>query len=280
MIPGLAQAFFAVLDGFRWTAADARHAVRAVTAPDRLAVLNRDVVHRAEPGTLTAAGAGIAGRKGICFDEERIENRIHRAAHKAVVEVIAGLRKRLIRSNSGDHTVNVRLGPGNDLPRFLRLRRVEHGNVVFGHDNLRRAHIGELFLLTERAVILSGIADLTATGHDEPSLCPTGKVRFCQPIPHNARNAPRVSGRDDNQAFIGCDRRAVPRLNAVVHAEKLVAEGDRDALCDVPAVPGAGKTEYHTGPPYCPTKAAIASTVCRTCSSPEIVGMPSPLCGP
>ena len=70
MIPGLAQALFAVLDGFRGTAADARHAVGAVAAPDRLAVLNRDVVRRAEPGTLTAAGAGIAGRKGICFDEE------------------------------------------------------------------------------------------------------------------------------------------------------------------------------------------------------------------
>ena len=65
MIPGLAKAFFAVLDGFRAAAADARHAVGAVAAPDRLAVLNRDVVRRAEPGTLTAAGAGIAGRKGI-----------------------------------------------------------------------------------------------------------------------------------------------------------------------------------------------------------------------
>ena len=70
MIPGLAQALFAILDGFRAAAADAGHAVGAVAAPDRLAVLNRDVVRWAEPGTLTAAGAGIAGRKGICFDEE------------------------------------------------------------------------------------------------------------------------------------------------------------------------------------------------------------------
>ena len=85
MIPGLAPALFAVLDGFRGTAADARHAVGAVAAPDRLAVLNRDVVRWAEPGTLTAAGASISGRKGICFDEERIENWIHRAAHEAVV---------------------------------------------------------------------------------------------------------------------------------------------------------------------------------------------------
>ena len=85
MIPGLAQALFAILDGFRRAAADAGHAVGAVAAPDRLAVLNRDVVRWAEPGTLTAAGASISGRKGICFDEERIENWIHRAAHEAVV---------------------------------------------------------------------------------------------------------------------------------------------------------------------------------------------------
>ena len=70
MIPGLAKALFAVLDGFRGTVADTGHAVSAVTAPDRLAILDRDVVRRAELGTLTAAGAGIAGRKGICFDEE------------------------------------------------------------------------------------------------------------------------------------------------------------------------------------------------------------------
>ena len=99
MIPGLAEALFAVLDGLRRTVADARHAVGAVAAPDRLAVLNHDVVHRAEPGALTAAGAGIAGRKSICFDEERIEDRIHRTAHEAVVEIIAGRRERLIGRN-------------------------------------------------------------------------------------------------------------------------------------------------------------------------------------
>ena len=70
MRPGLAQALFAVLNGFRGTATDTRHAVGAVATPDRLAAFERDIVRRAEPGTLTAAGAGIAGRKGICFDEE------------------------------------------------------------------------------------------------------------------------------------------------------------------------------------------------------------------
>ena len=205
MIPGLAQALFAVLDGFRAAAADAGHAVGAVAAPDRLAVLNRDVVRWAEPGTLTAAGAGIAGCKSICFDEERIEDRIHRAAHEAVVEVITGRCKLLIRRDGGDHTANVRFRLGNDLPCFLRARRVEHGNVIFRHDDLRRAHIGELFLPAERAVIPRGIADLAAAGHDEPHLLCTGEVGFRQPVPHNARNAPRISGRDDDQPLAGCD---------------------------------------------------------------------------
>ena len=141
MIPGLAKALFAVLDGFRGTAADTGHAVGAVTAPDRLAILDRDVVPWAEPGTLTAAGAGIAGRKSSCFEEKRIENRVYRAAHEAVVEVAAGRRERLLRRDDGNHTVNVRFRPCNDLPRFLRVRRVEHGNVIFRHDDLRRTHI-------------------------------------------------------------------------------------------------------------------------------------------
>ena len=276
MIPGLVYALFTVLNGFRAAAADARHAVGAVAAPDRLAILNRDVVRWAELGTLTAAGAGIAGRKSICFDEERIENRIHRATHEAVVEVIAGRSELLARLDGGDHTVNVRLRLGNNLPCFLRLRRVEHGNVILRHDDLRRTHVGELSLLAERAVMPRDIADLTAAGHDEPSLPGTGKVRFCQMIPYNTRDAPRVSGRDDNQALIGCDRRVITRLDAIVHAEKLVAQSFGNALCDVPTVPGTGEIEYHAGPPYCPTKAAIASAVCRTCSSPEMVGIPSP----
>lgn len=67
MIPWPSQALFSILDGFRRAAADARHAVGAVAAPDRLAVLNRDVVGWAELGALTAAGAGITSRKGIAL---------------------------------------------------------------------------------------------------------------------------------------------------------------------------------------------------------------------
>ena len=85
MIPGLAETLFAVLDGFRGTITDTGHAVGAVAAPDGLAVLDRDVVRRAELGALSTTDTGIAGSECLCFDEARIENWIHRAAHEAVV---------------------------------------------------------------------------------------------------------------------------------------------------------------------------------------------------
>ena len=95
------------------------------------------------------------------------------------------------------------------------------------------------------SVTFGGVANLTATGHDEPSLLCAGEVRFSQPIPHNVRNAPCVSGRDNNKTLIGCDWRSIARLDAVIHAKKLVAQGDRDTLCDVPAVPGAAEIQNH-----------------------------------
>ena len=58
----------------------------------------------------------------------------------------------------------------------------------------------------ERLVIPGGITDLAAAGHHKPRLFCIRKARFNQPVTHNARNAPRVGGRDDNQALIGCDR--------------------------------------------------------------------------
>lgn len=90
MISGLVHTLFAVLNGLRRTVADVRHTVGAVAAPERFAVLNRDVVRGAETGALATANAGIADHKGSVFDEEGVEGRIHRAAHKTVVETVVG----------------------------------------------------------------------------------------------------------------------------------------------------------------------------------------------
>ena len=57
MIPWLAEALFAVLDGFFRAIADARHAVGAVFAPDRPAVFQIDIVQMAQLHALTAADA-------------------------------------------------------------------------------------------------------------------------------------------------------------------------------------------------------------------------------
>ena len=54
VVPGLAFALFAVLDGLFGAIADARHAVGAVFAPDRLAVFQPDIVQRAPLHALAA----------------------------------------------------------------------------------------------------------------------------------------------------------------------------------------------------------------------------------
>ena len=168
VIPRLADALFAVLDRFFWAVADARHAVGTVLAPDWLTVFERDVIHWTAFRTLPAADAGIRSSESICLDEAFIENRIDRAAHAAVVEIVPCRRERLIALNRCNRSVDARLGLGDDLPRFVRLRRGEHRNVVLRHDDLHRAHAGNRLFRAEFAIVLVGVADLAATGHDEP----------------------------------------------------------------------------------------------------------------
>ena len=73
MIAWLAKAFFAVFDRLGGAIADAGHAVRAVFAPDRFAIFERDVVCRTALDALSAADTGIADGKGRCLDKERVE---------------------------------------------------------------------------------------------------------------------------------------------------------------------------------------------------------------
>ena len=89
MIPWLSPALFAVLDGLFGAVADAGHAVGAVFAPDRPAAFQMDVAQRAQLHALTAADAGIRCPEGIGFYKKPIEHRVHRAAHKAVIEVVS-----------------------------------------------------------------------------------------------------------------------------------------------------------------------------------------------
>lgn len=53
------------------------YAMGAVIVIDRPAVLNCDVVGRAEPYASAATDTGIASRERLCFEKERIEDWIH-----------------------------------------------------------------------------------------------------------------------------------------------------------------------------------------------------------
>ena len=245
MIPGLAQAFFAVFNGRGGAAADTGHAVGAMAAPGGLAALQGDVVGGAEPGTLTAAGAGVADGEGFVLDEERIEEGIHRAAHEAVIEIAAGRGKRLSRSDGGDGTVDIRFRLGHDLPGLVRLRGVEHGDVVLRHDDLGGALIDQVLFPAEGTVISGGIADLAAAGHNEPGLSGVGQLRFQQPVLHKAGNTPGVGGGDEDETLAGRQRCGVAGLDAVIQAEKGLGQGVGKALGHILAVAGAGKAEYH-----------------------------------
>ena len=137
-------------------------------APNRLAVFQRDVVHRTALRTLPAANAGIRYGKSIRFHKKFVENRVDRTAHKAVVEVVPRRREWLIALNRRNSSVNARLGLGDDFVRFVSLGRGEHRNVVLRHDDLRRAHAGNRLFRAKFAIVLVGVADLAAAGHDEP----------------------------------------------------------------------------------------------------------------
>ena len=241
MIPRLTDALFAVLDRADRTIADARHAVGTVLAPNRLAVFQRDVIHRTALCALPAADAGIRDSKGIRFDEAFVEDRIDRTAHKAVIEIVPRRRERLVGLNRGDGAVDVRFGLGDDFPRFVRLRRGEHRNVVLRHDDLRRAHAGNALFRAELAIILVGIADFAAAGHNEPSSLRAAQLRFQKPVAHDARNAPRIGRRNDNEPLAGFDGQGVGSLNAVIQIQNLIAQRVRNAFGNIFAVPGAGK---------------------------------------
>ena len=245
MIPRLANALFAVLDRADRTVADARHAVGAVLAPNRLAVFQRDVVHRTALRALPAADAGVRDSKSIRFDAEFIENGVDRPAHEAVVEVVPRRRERLIGLNRGDGAVDAGLGLGDDLPRFVRLRRREHRNVVLRHDDLRRPHAGKTLFCAEFTVILVGVADLAAAGHDEPRQPRATQLRFQKPVAHDARNAPGIGRRDDDNPLAGFNERSVGSLDAVVQIYDLITKRVCDSLGDIFAVSSAGKVQNH-----------------------------------
>ena len=93
--------------------------------------------------------------KALCFDEARIEERIHRAAHQAVVEVVAGSAGTRRPSPRGRQSRGQ--CPAPPSRRSCRASSAcgdaEHGDIVFRHDDLRRAHAGKPLHAAELTVI-------------------------------------------------------------------------------------------------------------------------------
>ena len=148
---------------------------------------------------MAAVDAGLADGERFGLDKAGIENGIHRPAHEAVIKIPASRCKRSAFFDLRYGAVYVRFGSGHDSARLVRLRRIEHDDVVLRHDDLRRAHAGQPFFPAERPIVLVGVADLAAAGHDEPRLLCARQLRAAQPIPHKAGNAPGVGRRDDDQ---------------------------------------------------------------------------------
>ena len=74
--------------------------------PHGFSVFHADVVHGTFPGALAAADAGVPRPEGGRFYEASIENRVHRAAHEAVIELVSRHGEGLPRLNAGDSIGN------------------------------------------------------------------------------------------------------------------------------------------------------------------------------
>ena len=125
---------------------------------------------------------------------------------------------------------------------------MEHGNVVFRHDDLGCAHVPQVLLGCKLPVIFCRIADLAAAIHHKPdALCP-GQLGVAQPLGHHPGNAPCVGGRDQHHILPGLHRGGIPCLDAGVQVVKRHIQLFGNAPCQIPAVAGSRKIKYHSCP--------------------------------
>lgn len=75
-----------VLDGLDGTAADASHAVGAISLPQRFSIDYVDVVQRAPLGTFTAGNTGLGYREAFVFDEKAIIKYMNGAAEQPATD--------------------------------------------------------------------------------------------------------------------------------------------------------------------------------------------------
>ena len=217
----------------------------AVFAPDRLSVFQMDVVQRAQLHALTAADAGIRCPESLRLYKKAIEHRVHRAAHKAVVEGLSRRRKLLPGFELGQYLLKRRLCLLHDAPCLLLLGCIEHGNIVFRHDDLGCAHVPQLLLRRKLPVIACRIANFAAAVHHKPdTLCP-GQRGLAQPLRHHPGDAPCVGRRYQHHVTPGLHRGGIPCLDVSVQVVKRHLQPFGNAPRQIPAVAGSRKIKYH-----------------------------------
>lgn len=217
----------------------------AFLAPDGFAVFEPNVVHRAPADALPAAGAGTACLKCVGFHEETVEDRVDRATHEAVVERVAGRGESLSRFQTRNNARNIRLCLLHDLPGFRRVRCIEHGDIVFRHDDLRRSHAAQIFLPGKLAVVLCRVPDFAAAVHHEPDALRSGQFRLDKPVSYDPRDTPRIRRGHDDHVSARLDGGMVARLDLDVQVDDRIPQRFRDPLRNITAVARPRKTEDH-----------------------------------
>ena len=217
----------------------------AFLAPDGFAVFEPNVVRRTLTDALPAPGAGIRCPKAGGFHDEAVEDRVDRSAHEAVIEIASRRGKGLSVFQAGDDLCNRWFCLFHDLPGLLRLRHGEHGDVVFWHDDLRRAHAAQIFLPGKLAVILCRVPDFAAAVHHKPDAFRPGQFRQDKPVSYDPRDTPRIRRGHDDHVSARLDGGMVARLDLDVQVDDRIPQRFRDPLRNIPAVARPRKTEDH-----------------------------------
>ena len=177
----------------------------ALLSPDRPAVLQPDVLCRTDPLTLSAGNAGIRRIKFLCVDTHRIKQVVYNPADQSVRNRDIRFRKFLAASDHGRRLRDPLLCLFNDFARRFPCGRGKHGNIVFRHDDRQTAPITHSFLCTQSPEIFPRISDVFPAGHHEIDIPASRQLRPLQPFLQNARDSPRIGGRNHHPGTAGCD---------------------------------------------------------------------------
>lgn len=114
-IPRFPLTVFSVFNCFRWTMADAGHAVGTVLSPYGFPVFHTYVVQRTDFGALSTGDAGVGSIEFFCMNKYWIKEIIYNSAVHSVLECDCGPRKCLAVFDRKDRFVYRLFRPLNDL---------------------------------------------------------------------------------------------------------------------------------------------------------------------